>query len=222
MSMKELLVRSLLALLVCAALVTVAYYWIDRPVAFFVHDHHINRYLFLNRYLVLKWLTHIPEALVVAAPVVMVLCAVQMAARPLNRFQKVCFAASVNIMIAAAFMQALKGVFGRYWPETWINNNPSLIQSGAYGFHFWHFGTAFDSFPSGHTARTLAVVSVFWIAYPRWRWLCVLVGILVVAGLVGMNYHFVGDTIGGAFLGSILGAYCSRLSGIWAEKRKES
>jgi hypothetical protein len=32
----------------------------------------------------------------------------------------------------------------------------------------------------------------------------------VVLGLVGMNYHFVGDTIGGAFLGAWTGMYAAR------------
>jgi membrane-associated phospholipid phosphatase len=139
-----------------------------------------------------------------------------MAALPLARFQKVCFAASISIMVTAAFLGSLKGVFGRYWPDTWIDNNPSLIRDGAYGFHPFHAGSAYDSFPSGHTGRTLAVTSVFWIAYPRWRWASALVSASVAVGLVGMNYHFVGDTIGGGFLGSILGAYTSHLSGISA------
>jgi membrane-associated phospholipid phosphatase len=214
MSMKRLLCRSILALLVCAILVSVAFFLIDRPVAFFVHDQRINHYVFL------KWLTYIPEVLVALAPVVLVLCAVQMAAFPLARFQKVCFAASVSIMVTAAFLLSLKGVFGRYWPETWIDKNPSLIQNGAYGFHFLHYGSAYDSFPSGHTARTLSVLSIFWIAYPRWGWVSALVSASVVVGLVGMNYHFVGDTIGGAFLGSIIGVYCSHFSGIVAGKAK--
>ena len=25
--------------------------------------------------------------------------------------------------------------FGRYWPDTWVHDNPSLIRDGAYGFH---------------------------------------------------------------------------------------
>jgi len=120
------------------------------------------------------------------------------------------FAASVSILITAALVYDLKLGFGRYWPETWVNDNPSLIRDGAYGFHPFHSGAAFGSFPSGHTARTLAVTSVVWIAYPRWRWLSGLVSAAVPIGLVGMNYHFVGDTIGGGFLGANVGAYTAR------------
>ena len=28
----------------------------------------------------------------------------------------------------------MKYAFGRLWPETWVDNNPSWIHDGAYGF----------------------------------------------------------------------------------------
>jgi membrane-associated phospholipid phosphatase len=117
-------------------------------------------------------------------------------------------------MVAIAFEYYLKFLFGRYWPETWIEDNPSLIGSDAYGFHPFHFGEAYGSFPSGHTARTFAVLSVVWLAYPALRWPCIAVCGAVVVGLVGMNYHFVGDTVGGACLGWLTGAYSAGLSGL--------
>jgi hypothetical protein len=59
--------------------------------------------------------------------------------------------------------------------------------------------------------RTLAIVSVVWVAYPRGRWACVLA---VATGLIGMNYHFVGDVIGGAFAGAIVGVYTAYACGL--------
>jgi hypothetical protein len=52
-------------------------------------------------------------------------------------------------------------------------------------------------------------MSVVWVAYPKWRWVCVLACGSVVVGLVGMDYHFVGDVVAGAFLGSVTGMYAS-------------
>ena len=66
---------------------------------------------------------------------------------------------------------------------------------------------ACGSFPSGHMARTVAVAAVFWITYPRGRWVYVVASMAVAAGLIGMNYHFVGDVIGGSFVGGIVGVY---------------
>jgi membrane-associated phospholipid phosphatase len=101
-------------------------------------------------------------------------------------------------------------LFGRYWPETWTENNPSLIGDGAYGFHPFHSGPWFGSFPSGHTLRAVSFLSVFWIVYPRWWSFWAAVCLSVIVGLVGMNYHFVGDTVGGAFLGALTGTYTTR------------
>src|SRR5262249_45727569 len=72
----------------------------------------------------------------------------------------------------------------------------------------------YGSFPSGHTARTLAVAAVVWIAYPRWRWVCGLGSLAVAVGLLGMDYHFVGDVIAGGFVGGIVGAYTARYTGL--------
>jgi membrane-associated phospholipid phosphatase len=203
-SFQTLLRRFAMSLPVCALLVTLAYLFVDRPVAFFVHDHH------LHRYTALKWMTHTAMAFDGLAAVIVFLAAVRLALGPLTRLERTLFAAALSLMVAVAFEYHLKFLFGRYWPETWVYGNPSLIGDNAYGFHPFHFGSAYGSFPSGHTARTVAVLWVIGVAYPRWVWLCVLAAASVVAGLVGMNYHFVGDTIGGAFLGAWTGMYAAR------------
>jgi membrane-associated phospholipid phosphatase len=52
---------------------------------------------------------------------------------------------------------------------------------------------------------TTAVLSVLWICYPRLRPLYVLIALAVAIGLIGSNFHFLGDCIAGAFLGSSIG-----------------
>jgi membrane-associated phospholipid phosphatase len=201
---RSLLRRTVVALAACAVLVATAYWLVDRPVALFVHEHQAERPAALH------WLAEIAMALNALAPVVVVLAVLKRAWAPLTRLDRTLLAAALSLMVAVAFEYYLKFLFGRYWPATWVDNNPSLIRDGAYGFHPFHFGSAYGSFPSGHTARTFAVLSVVWIAYPRWRWLCVIGCAAVMIGLVGMNYHFVGDTIGGAFLGAVTGSYTAR------------
>jgi hypothetical protein len=44
--------RTTIALLACAVLVTLCYFFVDRPFAYFIHDQH------LNRFEALKWLTY--------------------------------------------------------------------------------------------------------------------------------------------------------------------
>ncbi len=205
---KGLLRNSLAALLLCAALVTLGYFFVDRPVAFFVHREGFAHIA------VLKWLTYPPPLLQAWAPAALAVLMVRRAWGPFSRGERVLLAVGVAIILADQFRQTLAYVFGRYWPETWIHDNPSLIRDGAYGFHPFQYGSAFDSFPSGHATRTLALVAVVWIAWPRWRWLCVLASVAEAVALLGMNFHFVSDVIAGSFVGSIVGAYVASCIGL--------
>ena len=93
------------------------------------------------------------------------------------------FLACVSLIVADQFRQSLGDLCGRYWPETWHDNNPSLIGTGAYGFHPFEVGDDVGSFPSGHAARIVGFFSVFWLAMPRGRWLYAIVAVpmLIVA-----------------------------------------
>ena len=85
-----------------------------------------------------------------------------------------------------------------------------MIGTGAYGFHPFHSGPGYKAFPSGHAAVVFSVAAILWFSYPRGRWCYGLVCAAMSAALVGLNYHFVGDVIGGAVLGSITGAWIGR------------
>jgi membrane-associated phospholipid phosphatase len=131
-------------------------------------------------------------------------------------------AACLGIVLADQFRLTLAYAFGRYWPDTWVDDNPSLIRDDAYGFHPFQSGSAFGSFPSGHAARTLALAAILWIAYPRWRWACVLASLVEAVALVGMNYHFVSDVIAGGFVGAIVAAYTACCTGLAAPEPERS
>ncbi|HQR07495.1 MAG TPA: phosphatase PAP2 family protein [Gemmatales bacterium] len=205
---RTLLKKSLIALVIGAILVTLCYFLVDRPVAYYVHDHR------LSSDILLKWLTY-PEPIMQSwVPVVLVLLMIRRAFGPLRRWEWALFAAGVGMVIADQFRESLSYVFARYWPETWRDNNPSLIGNGVFGFNFFHEGSAYGSFPSGHASRTLAVGAVIWITWPRWRWAVILISFCLCVALVLMNYHFVSDVIAGTFIGSIVGTYAARLSGI--------
>jgi membrane-associated phospholipid phosphatase len=179
------------------------YYFVDRPVATFVYEHK------LSQHEALKWLTYPPPIVQAWTPVILVLLTLRWLRGSLPRWEKALFVACIAIVVADQFRESLAYVFGRYWPETWINDNPSFIGSGAYGFHPFHDGSWYGSFPSGHATRTVAAGAVAWLTWPRWRWLAVLASGAVAIGLVGMNYHFVGDVIAGSFLGAIVGSYAA-------------
>lgn len=199
--------KAAIALFLCIALVVFCYFFVDRPVAFFVHSHKISSYLGL------KWLTLPPPIVQEWTPLVLVVVVLLRLRGPLRPLARTMLLACVAMVVADQFRESISLVFGRDWPETWIDNNPSLIRDGAYGFH-WFQGNAVDgSFPSGHMARTLAVAAVVWMSDPRWRWVCILCSAAVAVGLLGMNYHFVSDVIAGSFVGGIVGTFAVLLSG---------
>lgn len=108
-------------------------------------------------------------------------------------------------LVAIVLKDQLKYAFGRLWPETWVEHNPSWIRDGAYGFFPFHGGRGWASFPSGHTTLVTAPATVLWMRWPRWRALVALPVALVLVGLYGADYHFVGDMVAGLYLGGACG-----------------
>jgi membrane-associated phospholipid phosphatase len=203
---RSLLIRSLIAIAACGLAVVVCYYFVDRPVAFFIHNHETAK---IEEF---RWLTEPPPLVQSWSPLVLVLLCIRRAFGPWQRWQHALAIACVSLIVADQFRESLGDLCGRYWPETWHDNNPSLIKDNAYGFHPFQVGDDVGSFPSGHAARILGFFSVFWIAMPRGRWLYILLAVPMCVALVAMNYHFVGDVIAGSVIGGIVGAYSTRLT----------
>jgi membrane-associated phospholipid phosphatase len=201
-----LLRRSIVVLAACGFAVVLCYYFVDRPVAVYVHDHGVSNFT------TLKWLTYPPPIAQTWSPLVIVLLLVRRAVGPWRRWQLVLLVACLSLIVADQFRESLGQLCGRDWPETWHDDNPSLIGTGDYGFHPFQSASDAGSFPSGHAARIVGFLSVFWIAMPRGRWLYAILAAPMLLALIGMNYHFVGDVIAGSVLGGIVGAFAITLA----------
>ena len=195
MDYATLLRRTSFALTMALIAVLICYFWIDRPVAFFVHRHHIDEINFL------RWLTYPAPELQTWSPLLVTLLLVRGAWGPLLHWEKVLLVACLSLIVADQFRICLGDVCGRYWPETWRQDNPSLIDTGTYGFHPFQRGDEIVSF------------AIVWlIAIPgSWVILAVL-GLPMLISLVAMNYHFVGDVIAGSVLGGIVATYATHLA----------
>jgi membrane-associated phospholipid phosphatase len=119
--------------------------------------------------------------------------------------------AGLGVIVALALKDQVKWVFGRTWPETWIDDNPSYFGDGTYGFQPFTGGLAYSSFPSGHMATVLAFVAVFWLLWPRMRGPCAVLAGATSVGLLGANYHWLSDIIAGGALGTAVGVLAATI-----------
>jgi membrane-associated phospholipid phosphatase len=203
---RTLLHRSLVATGSCIFAVVICYFWVDRTVAFFVYDHHINSIRLF------RWLTYPPPEVQNWSALMLTVLMVRRARGPFLRWQKVLFVACISLIVADTFRISLGDVFGRYWPETWTHDNPSLIGTGTYGFHPFQRGDDVGSFPSGHACRILGFAGVWMIAMPGTRVVVMVLSVPMLVSLVAMNYHFVSDVIAGSVLGALIAAYSVHLA----------
>ena len=173
---------------------------VDRAASTWSHDH-------LHRPAVLDWPTHLVDPMRWGSALTLIglgLAAGLRGWRP-GRGGRTAIAACLAILVAYEIKEGMKALFGRTWPETWVDGNPSWIRDHAYGFHLLHGGTGWESFPSGHTAQAAALATVLWLRAPRLRAAAVALVVLVAGGLWGSDYHFVGDILAGGLLGAACG-----------------
>src|SRR5947207_8588153 len=201
-----LLRGTLIVVALCIAAVLVCYFWIDRPVAFFVSGYHINKIEFF------RWLTYPPPEVQNWSALVLTILVVRRAWGPFLRWQKVLLVACLSLIVADDFRISLGDVFGRYWPQTWTHDNPSLIGTGTYGFHPFQRGDDVGSFPSGHACRILGFAGVWMIAMPGTRAIALVLSVPMLVSLVAMHYHFVSDVIAGSVLGAVIATYAVDLA----------
>ncbi|WP_298215644.1 phosphatase PAP2 family protein [Acidocella sp.] len=109
---------------------------------------------------------------------------------------RVWMAAALATLAATAAKDELKWAFGRAWPETWL-------AYGLGGFHPFAESVLYGSFPSGHTAYAAAPLGVCWALRPRLRPLWGGTLLLVMAGLVAADYHYLSDVLAGLLTGGV-------------------
>ncbi len=135
--------RWLLSLATACLASAISYQWFDKPIALLVHAQLPNHDIF-------SALTHIPDLFIPLTAVAFIgLGLWSLSGRLLLKIQIAALLCSISLIMAEVTKNQLKFVFGRTWPDTWFQNNPSFIRDGAYGFNLFHGGVEYASFPSG-------------------------------------------------------------------------
>jgi membrane-associated phospholipid phosphatase len=201
---KTLLMRTAAAWLLGTVMVVLCYGYVDRPVARFVHDHQIVDASLR------EWPSRISYGLTILIALGIAGVVLWRIVCRGGRVQTVLLALSVSLIVTSLLKSLLKWGFGRPWPEVWLYFNPTGLGSQGYGFCPFHLSKQHMAFPSGHSAVVFSVLPILWVACPRWRWLWVLITASMCTGLIGLDFHFVGDVIAGIMLGSTTGVFVAR------------
>src|SRR3989339_395493 len=198
--------KAILAFTLAVFFVVFSYFFLDQPIALWADSCHFFKHPLL------KLMTKIAEGISLLFLCFFFMIFSQDLVKPKTyRHISLCII-GLFLPVTVLFKDCLKIFFGRYWPVTWIENNPSFIGSQEYGFHWFHRGLAYESFPSGHATITFYVMSVLWILIPKMRPLAVIFCFMQGVSLIAMNYHFLGDVLSGAFLGSICAIFAVKIA----------
>jgi membrane-associated phospholipid phosphatase len=85
-------------------------------------------------------------------------------------------------------------LFGRARPRLWLRGEPG-------GFFHWHWSSDYQSFPSGHTATSVAAAVILGTLLPRWRRGFTAFAVLIAASRLVLDAHFLSDVLAGAMVG---------------------
>lgn len=178
------------------ALTMVSVLWLDRPIA------TLSNSLLRDYVASIRPFDQLADFFVWTAVLILVGAGPATAAgwRP-GPVARILIVAAAATLIALALKEQLKYAFGRTWPDTWVDNNPSWIKDGVEQFQPFHGGRGWASFPSGHTTAVAAPMLVIWRMLPAWRWLAGLVIAAMIGILLAANFHYLGDCIAGLAVG---------------------
>lgn len=206
-AVNKLVIFSLLAFL--------AILFFDKPLALWIHQQNLDS-LFLS--LGLNYITeNIPMAL--SFVVLIFLVWIKPTALIANKWRYIIYLFLLTLF-TVTIKQYLKIFFGRYWPNTWKDNNLSLIQDHIYGFDWFHgaVNAAGSSFPSGHTTFVAIICFSLMLSYPKWRPVWFFFIGLMIFSLIILNYHFLGDCLAAL----ALAAFCANIGFIIYQKAFKS
>lgn len=199
MMQKKILNKSLIISFCFLFLTFIAISFIDKPLAIFIHSNDIDTYLLIN--LKLRYLTEGLPFLTLS------FCLIYIIASPPpkcgNKYILVMYIYLI-LKLTVSAKDGLKVIFGRFWINSWLDNNLSLIQNGVYGFNWLHGYHNQSSFPSGHTTY-VAVLCFFMLNfYPHLKKLWISLITLMVLSLILANFHFLGDCLGAIVLAQVM------------------
>lgn len=189
--------------LVCAVAIGVSILFIDRPLARFFHlpDDRLTAVLHGISDLGLGEVSLAPSG--AAALALLLLGRAPRFAGMRERFTAWALAPGfifVAVALSGLAADLLKILVGRTRPKL-------LFQDGTYGWGGFAWQADHWSFPSGHTANAAALALALFFLWPRHVVAYALFVVLIAFSRIGLDQHYLSDTIGGAWIAVLVTCY---------------
>jgi len=110
----------------------------------------------------------------------------------------------LSIAASGIIVDVLKILLGRARPKL-------LFQSDLYGFTGLSWRPDHWSFPSGHSATIVALMTASWFLWPRHILFYILVAAVVCMSRVVIGAHYLGDSLAGALIAVLTTHYAAQL-----------
>jgi membrane-associated phospholipid phosphatase len=179
----------------------------DRPVALFFHarDHDLRALfeftgqlglafgyltIFGLTFVVLHWGGGLPR--------------LQRYAVPLRAISGVPAFLFLSIAASGIVVDVLKVLFGRARPKL-------LFQSDVYGFTWLNLRPDHWSFPSGHSATIVALMTALWFLWPQHLLFYILAAAIVCVSRVAVGAHYLADSLAGAAIAMMTTRYVAQV-----------
>jgi membrane-associated phospholipid phosphatase len=188
--------------LISATLTVLSIAYVDRPLAIFIDGHfrHTFGWVVLDRSL------EPLKAVAISALFFLFWAGYRtVSGHGLQKWAEKVLLCSWAVVWGLAAEFVFKQIFGRAWPD------PTYTQNHLYGFRFLHAPQNWTSFPSGTAIGSSALATALARLFPRSRAVCAVLAAMVCIGVVVANYHWLSDSIAGAFLGISIGWMSSAL-----------
>ena len=200
-------IRLVLTTAATAILIVISIGVVDRPLALFLHSRDPDlrslfeftgrlglTYGYLSvfglAFIALRWGGLLPRLQRFAAPM-----------RALSAIPAFLF---LSIAASGVIVDVLKVVFGRARPKL-------LFASDVYGFTWLGWHPDHWSFPSGHSATIVALMTALWYLWPRHLLFYILTATIVAGSRVVVGAHYLGDTLAGALIAVLTTRYVTQI-----------
>jgi len=110
----------------------------------------------------------------------------------------------LSIAASGVIVDILKVVFGRARPKL-------LFQSDIFGFTYLGWHADHWSFPSGHSATIVALMTALWYLWPQHFLFYIVIAAMVAGSRVVVGAHYLGDALAGALIAVLTTRFVARI-----------